>query len=223
MDGRGDGGQRPKHLRIDDARVGLSRHGVGGGEAKRGGDAAVEFVTLGMVAIEEGEERGLRAGGALDATEAQRSQAMLQVFQAQRQFLGPEGGPLADGSKLGGLKVRVAERGQVFPVLREGGERVDGVGQPLGQELHRVAEDEQVGVTADVLRGGAEVNDALGGRRRLLEGADVGHHVMAQAFFPLGSACEVDVVQGGFHLAERVGSDAVHAEVAFVASQRQPE
>ena len=63
----GESGQRRDDLSIDLARIRLPGNGIAGIELKRGGDAAVEFVDLGVVAVEKREEAGLRAGRSFHA------------------------------------------------------------------------------------------------------------------------------------------------------------
>ena len=102
---------------------------------KRSATSLIELLAFRVIAVEEREERGLRAGGAFDAAEAQGGDAVLDLLQIEDEILRPEACPLADGGELGGLEVRVAEGGQVFPLDGEGGQGVDGVGQADGDQL----------------------------------------------------------------------------------------
>ena len=79
----------------------------------------------------------------------------------------------------------------------------------LGREqVHGVAHDHQVGVIDDFLAGGAEVNDALGRWGGFLEGVHMGHHIVAQALFPLRRRVEIDVIDFPLHLLKRLVGDA---------------
>ena len=158
-----------------------------------------------MIAVEQGEERRLRAGRSFDAAEPQRGDAMLDLLQVDHQILRPERRALADGGELGRLKVRVAERRQILPFLGERAQRIDRVGQPRGDQPHRLAHDDQVGVVDDVLRRRAEMDDPLGRGGGLFERVDVGHHVVPQALLPVGGPIEIDVVELRLHLRERLG------------------
>ena len=135
----------------DLARVGLAGDGEGFGKAESLGDHAVELVAFAVIAVEEGEERGLGAGGALDAAELESGDAVLELVEVDGEVLGPERRPLADGGELGGLEVGVAEGGQVLPLQGEGAEGIDHIREPPAQQRHRVAHDDQVGVVDDVL------------------------------------------------------------------------
>ena len=65
-----------------------------------------------MIAAEQGQEAGLRAGGALDAAEAQRRQAVFDLVQVQHEIVAPQAGALAHGGELRRLKMGEAERGR---------------------------------------------------------------------------------------------------------------
>ena len=116
----------------------------------------------------------------------------------------------------------VPQGGQVLPLLGEGRQGVDGVGQAQGHQLKRFAEDDQVGVAADVLRGRPEMDDPLGGRGDLLKGMHVRHHIMAQPLLPLGRPVEVDVVELGLHLLHGFIADAREPQFLLAAGQFQP-
>ena len=79
--------------------------------------------TLRVVAVEQLEEARLRAGRALHAAERQRRDAVLEVREVEHQVLHPQRRALADGRRLRGLEVRVAERRLVAPLARERRER----------------------------------------------------------------------------------------------------
>ena len=127
---------------------------------------------------------------------------MLDLFQIQRQILRPKRGALSHGRELGRLKMRIAQRRQVLPLQRKRAERVDRAGQSRCDQLHRLAHDDQVGIIDDILAGGPQMDDPLGGRRGFLKGVNVGHHVMPQPLLPVAGSVEVDVVELRLHLAQ---------------------
>jgi hypothetical protein len=86
---------------------------------KARGDAAVELAHLGVVAVEELEERGLRARRALDAAETQRGFGVLELLERLHEVLDPQRRALADRRRLRGLVVRESERRQRAVLARE--------------------------------------------------------------------------------------------------------
>jgi hypothetical protein len=95
----------------------------------------VELAHLAVVAVEEREERRLRAGGALHAAEGQRGDAMLEIGEVEHEVLHPQRGALADGGELRRLQVRVAEAGQRPPRAREGRQRTQRIDALVAQQL----------------------------------------------------------------------------------------
>ena len=71
-----------------------------------------------MIAVEEFQEAGLRAGRALHAAGLERGEPVLDLRQIEHQVVGPQARPPADGRRLGRLQVREAERRQVAVLLR---------------------------------------------------------------------------------------------------------
>ena len=176
----GDAGERVEHLGVDLARVGLAGDGVGLVEAHLLGDELLELPHLVVIAVEELQEAGLRAGRAFDAARLERGDAVLDFGQVERQVVRPQARPPADGRRLGRLQVREAERRQVAVLLGKVGERVDHRRQPPGDHLQRFADQDQVGVVGDVAARGAEMDDRPGRGALVAVGVDVGHHVVPQ-------------------------------------------
>ena len=168
-------------LRVDLARIGLAGDGVAGVEAHLLGDELVEPSDLGVIAVKEFEEAGLRAGRAFDAAGLERGDAVLELVQIQHQVVGPQAGPLADGRRLGRLQVREAEAGQVAVLLRRTWPARRSR-RPAGRatQLQRLAHQDQVGVVGDVAARRAEVDDRPGRGADVAVGVDVGHHVVPQ-------------------------------------------
>ena len=76
-------------------------------EAAQVGEELVEHLDLVGLAVEELQEGGLRAGGALEAAEAQLVHERLQRAQVAQQVLNPERRALAHSGQLRALHVRV--------------------------------------------------------------------------------------------------------------------
>ena len=90
--------------------------GIERAKPDRRGHAPVELAHLRVVAVEELEEGRLRARRALHAAAGQRRDAVVEVREVEHEVLHPERRALADGRRLRGLEVRVAERRLVAPL-----------------------------------------------------------------------------------------------------------
>ena len=150
---RREGGE---DIGVNLTRVGLATDGVGVREAKELSDALVESLDLGVVAVEEGKERGLGTGGALDTAEAEVVARTLEVAEVPEELLDPEGGTLADSGELGGLEVGEAESGEVAILLGEGGQARDDDRELGDENVETVTEEDEVGVVGDEARGGTK-------------------------------------------------------------------
>jgi len=98
----------------------LRGDGVAGWETGFFAEQLVELVALFAVAVEDLEERGLRAGCALGAPELQGLTDELDGFEVEEEVLGPLGCALAYGDELSGLQMRVGECGLALPLQGEG-------------------------------------------------------------------------------------------------------
>ena len=66
--------------------------------------------------------------------------------------------------------------------------------QQLSPEVFQtVPVQDNVGVVGDIAAGGSQMDDAGGGGGCLSIGVDMGHHIVAHFFFPLGGAVKIDV------------------------------
>jgi len=92
----------------------------------------VEPPHLVVVAAEQRQEAGLRAGRPLDAAEAQVLGALLQLVQVQDEIV-TTGRRACRRRQLGRLEVREAERLQVAH-SREARQRVDDADEPVAQQ-----------------------------------------------------------------------------------------
>src|SRR4029079_13497907 len=84
-------------LRVDFARVGMPRDRVAAQHNALLRDELLEAIDLRFVALEEVEERRLRAGRAFDAEERERLAAVLDLGEIEGGGVQPEPGALADG------------------------------------------------------------------------------------------------------------------------------
>ena len=114
--------ERREDERVLLARVRLARDQEAVREAGLLGDEPVEALGLVRVAVEEGDEGGLRAGRALAAEEAQLVGAADELAVVEREVLQPEARALADRRGLGGLEMREAEARKVAIGAGEPGE-----------------------------------------------------------------------------------------------------
>lgn len=147
--GRAERGERAKDIAVDLARVRLAGDGVGVREAEELSHALVEGLDLLVVAVKQGEERGLRSGRALDATEAEVVLCPPEVAQIPQELLEPERRALADRRQLGRLEVGEAERRQRAVLLGKGSEARDDGRELVEQEREAVAQEDEVGVAAE--------------------------------------------------------------------------
>ena len=147
-----------------------------------------------MVAAEEVEEAGLRAGGALDAAEGEVPLQAVELFEVQEHLLEPEAGALADGRQLRGLEVGGAELGLRAVLHREVGQAGHHAAEARADELEGLAGLDEVGVVADVGAGAAEVDDPLGLGRGDAVGVDVRHDVVPAPLLLGARDLPVDVV-----------------------------
>ncbi len=175
-----------------------------------------------MIAAEELEKAGLRAGGSLDAPQRERGQPVVEVGHVEHEVLHPERRALAHRGELRRLEVGVAEGGLVAPSTRELAERAERVHELRAQQLEAAAHQQEVGVVGDVRARGAEMNERARRRRHIAERMNVGHDVVAEAALVLGHALEVEVVEVGAHLGDRLVGD-LHPERSLGLGQREPQ
>lgn len=134
---------------VDLAGVGLGGDGVGGGEAGLLAEDLVELDDLVGVTVEQLEEGGLRAGGALSAAELKTLADGLDVLEVHYELLDPLAGALADGDELSGLVVGEAKGGGVLVLEGELLEVLDDLGQLGEDEIKSLLDKDQVGVIGD--------------------------------------------------------------------------
>jgi hypothetical protein len=175
-----------------------------------------------VVALEQRQERGLRAGRALDAPEREAPLELVQVRQVQGEVLDPERGALAERGRLGRLQVRQPEDRPRLPLEREGAESAQHVDELHAHEREPVAQDHEVGVVGDVAGGRAEVQDPARRPAALAPGVHVGHHVVAQLALEALGQLEVHVLEVRAQLGE-LGVRDRQAELLLALGQREPD
>src|SRR5205823_970040 len=116
---RRDAAHDAEDLRIELSAVGLATDRNRCGELDRRGDPAIELAHPLVVALEQLEEAGLRAGGALHSTAWQRGDPMIEVGQVEDEVLHPERRTLADRRRLRRLQMRVAQSRLGAPLASE--------------------------------------------------------------------------------------------------------
>ena len=217
-----DQGQRLDDHRVDLPRIGLPGHRTALGKTEGPGHQLVELADLGILAVEQGQKRRLRAGGALDAAHRKLRNPPLDFAQVLHKVIAPQRRPLADGGQLGRLIVRKSQRRQAAILFGEFAEPVDQAGELAGDDPQAVAHQDQVGVVADIATGRAEVNDRRRLGRRIAEGMDMGHHIVAELRLVLAGLVVIDVVEVLGHLVDLRLRDR-KPQLLFRLGQFQPD
>ena len=129
---------------IDLAGVSLRGGDLGLVEAGLLGDELVELLDEAVVALENLEERSLRASRALDTTELAEEvvASALEVTEIVKEIGDPERSTLANSHELGGLTVGVAKARQGAVLHGELGEAVDDRCQLGNDEVQGVPEED---------------------------------------------------------------------------------
>ena len=103
-----------------------------------------------MIAVEQRQKAGLRAGRPLRAVGLEARQAVLDLGQVEHEVVGPETGPFADRRRLGRLEVGEGQAGQVAMSPGESARRsITPTSRPRTSSSD-LAQQEQVGVVGDV-------------------------------------------------------------------------
>ena len=217
-----EGGEDVQDAAVGLARVGLAADGEAAVEAELCGDAVVHLVDLRAVAVKEVHEAGLGAGRAAAAEELERGEDVVELLEVAQKVLHPERRALADGHRLRGLIVRVAEgrHGGVF--ARERGEICQHAEQLTAQIAQTVAVENEIGVVGDVAARRTKVDDAGGGRRGLAVGVDVRHHIVAHLALALLGHGVVNVGDVRFQLRDLPGGDG-QSQLVLRAGERGPQ
>ena len=116
----------------------------------------------------------------------------------------------------------VAQTGQILVLQRELRQAAHDLDQLGADQLHRVAQHQDVGVVGDVAAGRAQVDDALGIGAHVAVGVHVGHHVVAHALLVAAGRVVVDVVDVRLQLVHlRLGDG--QAQLHLGLRQRHPQ
>ena len=191
-------------------------------ESDRRRHQPIQLAHLGVIAVENLEEAGLRARRPLHAAAWQGRNAVVEVREVEHEVLHPQRSALADSCRLRRLEVGVAERRFCSPLSRKRRQCTQHPQQPPAKQAKAAAHENQVGVVGDEGARRTEVNELVRRGRDVAKGVHVGHDVMSKAPLVHGNALKVDVVEVGAHLVKRRIRN-VHAELLLCLGQRQPE
>ena len=218
----GEPRQGADDLGIDLARIGLARDRVGPLEAERGGDHAIEGLDLGIVAVEEGQEAGLGAGGPLHAQEpelgARRSISARSRISSWHQSVAR----LPTVTSWAGWKWVYPRQGRSFHRTAKIGEGVDRRDELIADQVQGLSDQDQVGVVGDVATGRPQMDDRAGHGRRVAQRMDMGHHVVAEPPLVGFGGGEVDRLDLGAERVDLLVAD-VQPQRALGLGQRDPE
>lgn len=201
--------QSVANVHIDLARVGLTGDDECGAEASLLGDKLIQLLNLTVITIEDLQERGLGARGALHATEAEVIAGTLEVAQVHQQVLNPQASTLANGDQLSRLTVSETQAREVLVLPGKLRQLVNDNGQLGDEDVETVPEQDQVSIVSAVARSSTPVNDTSSSRGDLAKGMDVGHDIVSAALLLLGGNLEFLVLDGGvsLHLLNRIFGD----------------
>ena len=198
--GLGDASQSVEHQHVHLSRIGLAGHGHAAVEAHLRSDLPFQLLDLLMVALEQLQEGGLGAGGALAAQQLQVVDAVLHLVEIHQQFVHPKRGTLADRGQLGGLEMGEPQGGQRLVGVSEFGQIVQHPHQLIPHQEKSFPHDDHIGVVSHIATGSAQVDDGHGVRALVAVGMDVCHDIVAQLLFVAGGSFVVDVVHMLLHL-----------------------
>src|SRR5205814_3048450 len=133
-----------------------------------------------------------------------------------------ERGALSNRCQLCGLQVRVAECRKISPLFGESGECAQNIQNATTQQVESAPHQDQIGVVGDVSARCTKVNERLGGGSDLSESVDVRHYVVPESLLVSGDSIEIDVIQIGAHLANRLVGDR-NTQLALRLGEREPD
>ena len=217
-----DAGQHRQVHPVELARIGLAGHRKAAAVSHLFRDAPVERAAFFVVPLKQLEERRLGAGGALGAEQLRLRQAVAHLLEIHQKFLDPQRRALADGGRLRGLEVGEREGGEILVFLRKTAQLRDGVDQLFLHQPHRVVEDNQVGVVADIAARRPQMDDTAGVRALLAIGIDMRHHIVADFLFPLRGDFIVNVLRMGLQLRDLLVGNR-QAELLLGLRERDPQ
>ena len=215
-------GEHLQNRKVDLAGVGLAADGLTGLEAHLRGDAPFKLLDLFGVPVEQLKEACAGAGRALAAQKLQLRELEIELFDVKQQVVYPQAGALADGRRLGGLKMRIGKRRQGLVLFCKLTERRDGVHKELADDEQPAAHTDDVRIVADVAARRAEVDDGLCLGAALAEGQHMRHNVVPYLVLMCGRGGIVDVVYMRAHLVELFIADA-KPQLLLTLCEREPQ
>ena len=193
----GQGAQGIQNPGIRFAGIGLTADGEAFGKAEGTGNAAVHFINLRFISLEQVHEACFGTGGSAAAQEAEMINHEINLFQIRGQVLQPQGSTLAHGHRLCRLVVGIAKGWHILILLREIAQALHGAQQFPAQVLQAVPIDHQVSVIGHIAAGGSQMDNARRGRCNLSVGIHMSHDIVADFLLPLTHAIVINVLDMG--------------------------
>ena len=165
-----------------------------------------------MVTIEEGQERSLGSGRALDTSESEVVSGAGDVPQIPKQLLKPKCASLTDSGKLSRLEVGESKSGEVLVLLGEICETRDHHGELGDDHVASISEEDEIGVVSHEARRGTEaernksaqgnetiglhaLNDSCCSRGHETERVDMSHNVVSSLLLLQGGNLKLTLVE----------------------------
>ena len=139
---------------------------------------------------------------------------MFQLAIVHVQFIQPQRRALADRRQLGGLQMRIRQRGHVLVLIRETRQQVHHVEQLAAHDLQALAHDNHIGVVTHIAGRRAQMDDARRLRALQTVSVNVAHHVVEALLLAALRIVGVDVLRVIF----RANSSARYAARSFSSS-----
>lgn len=156
-----------QHINVNQSRVGLTGRYFGLLETGLFSHQLIEFLDCGVVALENGQEAGLRARSSLDPTEGSQKllTLMLEGAQIAEQVGHPQARTLANRDQLSGLTVGVTQTWKVLVLDRKRRQALYDCGELREDDVQGVAQEDEVGIVSDVADGisaiGSKVHSSI--------------------------------------------------------------
>ncbi len=125
---------------------------------------------------------------------------MIDLLQIHQQLVDPQGGTLAHGGQLCGLKMGIRQSGHGLVAVRKPGKIADHVDELPAHHLQGVPHNDHVRVIPHIAGGCPQVDDALCLRACHTVGIHMAHYVVAADLFPFSRHVIVNVFHIGFQL-----------------------
>ncbi len=214
-EGRGAGGDVAEGgdgAEVEGAGIDLADGVEGFGDAEVTEDALLELAGFGGVAIEEADLVHAGADGAFEATGGVGVDEVLEIAEAEEEFLAEHGEAFAEGGGLGGDVVSAGGEGDVAGfggAFGEGGEGGDGF---VPDDVEGTEDLQLLDVLGEVAAGHAFVDVLMASE--VAELFDAGFDVVAGDALALHDGGDVDLFEDGFVGFDDASGDGL-AEVAL--------